>query len=86
MSLSNCNDGDVRLVGGAVSSEGRVEICINRAWGTVCYGNRYYSYNYWGINEAKVVCRQLGHQEQGKSGDSCIVEPHFDNFLTCMLL
>jgi deleted-in-malignant-brain-tumors protein 1 len=58
--FSNCSDGEVRLIGGANKYEGRVEICINGAWGTVCY-----SY-YWDVRDARVVCRQLGHQELGK--------------------
>ena len=62
VSYSNCTDGDVRLAGGSVPNEGRVEICVNRAWGTVCYGR--YSY-YWSTQDATVVCRQLGHQELG---------------------
>ena len=62
----NCSDGDVRLVGGAVEYEGLVEICVNGAWGTVCYGTSSNSYfNYWGYDEARIVCRQLGHQEYG---------------------
>ena len=55
------------LVGGANKYEGRVEICINGAWGTVCYSaSTYYrSYRYWDVTDARVVCRQLGHQELG---------------------
>ena len=65
--FSNCSDGDVRLVGGAVEYEGRVEICINGAWGTVCYGtSRHWYRNTWDLNDARVICRQLGHQELGK--------------------
>ena len=51
---SNCTDGDVRLVGGVSQYQGRVEVCLNRAWGTVC------AYNSWGSQEAKVVCNQIG--------------------------
>ena len=50
--FSNCTDGDLRLEGGADHSEGRVEICINNAWGTICDSG-------FTKEEAKVVCRQL---------------------------
>ena len=62
---SNCTTGNVRLVGGTNTHEGRVEVCINRVWGTVCYANRRYSYNYWSQEDGAVVCRQLGHQDRG---------------------
>ena len=64
--FSNCSDGDVRLVGGAVEYEGLLEICVNGAWGAVCYGTSSNLYsNYWDVTDARVVCRQLGHQEYG---------------------
>ena len=56
--LADCEDGDVRLVGGGNSTEGRVEICINKEWGTVCDSS-------WGVEEAKVVCSQLGFHSGG---------------------
>ena len=64
--FSNCSDGEVRLVGGAVDYEGRVEICISGVWGTVCSSSSRYYYSYWDLSDARVVCLQLGHQELGK--------------------
>ena len=45
--------GEVRLAGGSIPSEGRVEIWSNGSWGTVCDNN-------WDRNDAKVVCKMLG--------------------------
>ena len=36
ISLAPCSNGDVRLVGGSIPNEGRVEICIENQWGSVC--------------------------------------------------
>ena len=48
----NCTQGDIRLQGDTATS-GRVEICNNNIWGTVCD-------DLWGVEDAKVACRQLG--------------------------
>ena len=34
--VSSCTTGDVRLQDGPNVREGRVEVCINNAWGIVC--------------------------------------------------
>ena len=53
-----CVDGDVKLVDGSNPLEGRVEICFNHAWGTICN-------NSFSISDATVVCRQLGYHFNG---------------------
>ena len=51
----NCTDGDVRLIrdGQVTEFEGRVEVCVNNAWGTVSSRN-------FDDLEVRVICRQKG--------------------------
>ena len=53
-----CNSRDIRLVGGTTMYEGRVELCYNETWGTICDG-------FWTTNDANVACRQLGFLDTG---------------------
>lgn len=43
-------------MGGTLPSEGRVEVCIDEHYGTVCDDR-------WGNSDARVVCRQLGYND-----------------------
>ena len=53
--VSNCTENAIRLMGGDKSNEGRLEVCMNNAWGSVCDSAGIFT-----NDEAKVACRQLG--------------------------
>ena len=52
--VTTCTHDALRLMNGSTSDEGRVEMCVNGEWVSVCD-------NGWDRGEAQVVCRQLGY-------------------------
>lgn len=53
--FAQCVDGDVRLVDGSSSLQGRVQMCYDGVFGFVCDTDG------WTQREATVVCTQLGN-------------------------
>ena len=64
LTAAPCTNGDIRLRGSTNSYEGRVEICNNNAWGTVCDDS-------WSTIDARVACRQLGFLSTGTCATAC---------------
>ena len=55
---ASCATGDVHLVDSHRVNRGRVEICYQGQWGTVCDDG-------WSSTDARVVCSQLGYSPFG---------------------
>ena len=51
--VAACNDTEIRLIEVTNILEGRVEVCFQGQWGTVCDDD-------WDTGDAMVVCRQRG--------------------------
>ena len=61
-----CTTGDLRLEGGPNVREGRLEVCVNNAWGTVC--NAQFS-----DEDAEVACTQMEFEREGQGTNKCIL-------------
>ena len=55
----SCENGELRLVGGNSAYDGRVEVCLDNKFTTVCDDGT------WNTEEAQVVCRQLNASDDG---------------------
>ena len=54
ISCAACTEQGIRLVAGSDVNEGRLEVCYNNQWGTVCERD-------FDINDARAACRQAGY-------------------------
>ena len=60
---SNCTTGAVRLVGSGNGYEGRLEVCVNGAWGTVCSDG-------FDSDDASVACQSM--EGFDRNGNACL--------------
>ena len=63
-------EGDIRLVGGIYSWQGRVEVFLSGVWGTVSDDESYHT-------EPMVVCRQLGYYTESKFSYTLLIYQYY---------
>ena len=56
--VGSCSEGEVRLSGPSSAFAGRVEVCVESIWTTVCD-------DFWDGQDASVLCRQQGYSPYG---------------------
>ena len=54
----SCEEGAVRLASGIIDQEGRVELCHDGVWGSICNTG-------WDKTDALIICQQLGYAKTG---------------------
>ena len=54
----SCTTGSLRLIAEPNTHKGRIEICMDGVWGSICS-------RYWDNNDARVACHQLGYSKYG---------------------
>lgn len=57
----NCSDGAVRLADGKIPQEGRVEVCYNGVWGSVCSDQ-------FDETDGYVVCKEVSEAGASLAG------------------
>ena len=59
LAIYNWKEGDIRLVDGSSSNQGRLEIYHNNQWGTICHDG-------FDKTDGRTACRQLGYRDIDK--------------------
>ena len=71
--IRSCTHGELRLVGGPNIRQGRLEICVNKAWGSVCSSGFF-------DEDAAVACAQMNFEREGVSILLCLTEYQATSF------
>ena len=69
-SEKQCDYGELRLMGGDFPNEGRVEVCVDNHWGSICDTS-------FDSKDARVICSQLDYSD----GEACHI--HMYTYTSC---